>query len=431
MATSDIGLKEINRLEAEIARLVHSGRESELPNLWARILHIDPVHERTLVAMGQYAFRRGDASLACETFRRLCEVHGANPKHWVNLALACQSAADEPGEDLAIAEALKRDPTDLLALILRANLYERRGDRHKAATAHGAVAAVAPPVDNLHPDLRPAVQRAMAYKEQYDKEFGRYLDDFLAPHLASCKEENLGRFRDSVDIMVGRKRRYESTSMMYHYPGLVPVEFFDRALFPWLDAFEDSTETIGNEFLAAQKDNSGFEPYIQYSADLPLNQWAGLNHSKNWEAFHLFKAGARVEENANKCPATMGLLATAPQPIQAGRTPAAMFSLLKPRIRIPPHTGVTNARLVTHVPLIVPPDCGFRVGNSIRQWRPGEAFVFDDTIEHEAWNNSDQLRVVLIFDIWHPALSLAERAMVTALAEGINAFTGESLGFEL
>jgi aspartyl/asparaginyl beta-hydroxylase (cupin superfamily) len=119
----------------------------------------------------------------------------------------------------------------------------------------------------------------------------------------------------------------------------------------------------------------------------------------------------------------MRVLERAPQPDQPGRTPAAMFSLLKPRTRIPPHTGVTNVRLVTHLALIIPEGCGFRVGNETRQWLPGRAWVFDDTIEHEAWNDSDKLRVVLIFDIWHPHLTPAERALISALTAGVNAFT--------
>ena len=140
--------------------------------------------------------------------------------------------------------------------------------------------------------------------------------------------------------------------------------------------------------------------------------------------------GKLVEENAAKCPQTMKLLAGAPQPEQPGRTPAAMFSLLKPRTRIPPHVGVSNVRLVTHLPLIVPEDCGFRVGNETREWVPGKAWVFDDTIEHEAWNDSDKLRVVLIFDIWHPHLTPPERAMITAMSAGMSAFSGGG-GFEL
>ena len=103
-----------------------------------------------------------------------------------------------------------------------------------------------------------------------------------------------------------------------------------------------------------------------------------------------------------------------------------MFSLLKPRTTIPAHVGVTNVRLVTHLALIVPEGCYFRVGNETRQWVPGKAWVFDDTIEHEARNDSDKLRVVLIFDIWHPHLTPAERALITALNAGMNAYAGGS-----
>lgn len=101
-----------------------------------------------------------------------------------------------------------------------------------------------------------------------------------------------------------------------------------------------------------------------------------------------------------------------------------MFSLLKPKTRIPPHCGVSNVRLVTHLPLVVPAGCGFRVGDDVREWVPGRAWVFDDTIEHEAWNDSGELRAILMFDIWHPQLSNAERKLVTALSEAMNSFGG-------
>jgi aspartyl/asparaginyl beta-hydroxylase (cupin superfamily) len=86
-----------------------------------------------------------------------------------------------------------------------------------------------------------------------------------------------------------------------------------------------------------------------------------------------------------------------------------MFSLLAPHTHIPPHTGVANVRLVSHLALIVPQGCGFRVGATTIEWKVGKAFVFDDTIEHEAWNDSDELRVVLIFDLWAPSLRPSER----------------------
>jgi aspartate beta-hydroxylase len=288
--------------------------------------------------------------------------------------------------------------------------------------AYSAAAAVAPPLERLRPELRPAVAEANERVDQYNRDRAAFLDQYLETHARAFGGEDLKRFRDSVDILVGRKRRYESRSTIFHYAGLAPIEFFDRALFPWLDRFEAATDAIRTEFLDVLATEEGFTPYISYRQDVAQHQFAELNNSPRWSAFHLFKMGKLVRENTIRCPLTMELLEGAPQPDQPGRTPSAMFSLLKPGTRIPPHTGVSNVRLVCHVPLIIPEQCGFRVGNTTREWVPGQAFVFDDTIEHEAWNLSDKPRVVLHFDIWHPGLTPAERALITALAAGMNEF---------
>ena len=423
--------QEINALEAEAIRAMQSGREQDALGHWERILALDPNHGRTLTAMGQYAFRQGNFDAARTALQRVVDIDGSDPQQWVNLALVHRSRKDESAEEAAIKSALTTDPSDLLALVLRANLLERQGKMHRAAGAYAAVATVAGPLERLHPDLRPAVLQAIGFKENYDRQFGAFLDDYLAGQYKLHSGENLKRFADSIDIMVGRKRRYDAQPAIFYYPNLAQIEFFDRALFPWLDQIEAATDAIREEFLNVLQLDDGFAPYITYPPDAPVNQWAELNNSPQWSAFHLYKDGALLQDNAAKCPLTMSLLGQVPQPVQAGRTPAAMFSLLKPRTRIPPHTGVSNVRLVTHVPLIIPPGCGFRVGNEVREWVPGKAWVFDDTINHEAWNDSDKLRVVLIFDIWHPHLSEAERAMITALAVGMNLFSADSAGFEL
>ena len=69
----------------------------------------------------------------------------------------------------------------------------------------------------------------------------------------------------------------------------------------------------------------------------------------------------------------------------------------------------------------MPEGCGFRVGGETREWRTGEAFVFDDTIEHEAWNRGDSLRVVLILDVWNPHLNAGERDMLQQLFGAVGA----------
>jgi len=392
--------------------------------------HLMATNPAEIESLGRNAFRRGDLAAAREHYDALVKADGSNSQQWVNLAVVCQGLRDEAGEEAAIQGALARDPRDLLALILKAGLLERQGKRHEAARAHGAVTAVAPPMDRLHPDLRPAVARAMQYREQYEREVSDFLEQRLEPAFEAVRGEDVRRFRESLDIFVGRKRRFESQPVIYFYPKLPAIEFFDSESFPWLPAIEDETDAIREEFLQVLSAEEGFSPYITYPPGVPLNQWVELNNSPAWSAFHLINMGARVAGNADKCPKTMAALAKAPQPDQPGRTPSAMFSLLKPRTRIPPHTGVTNVRLVVHLPLIVPEGCGFRVGSDIRKWVPGKAWVFDDTIEHEAWNDSDKLRVVMIFDIWHPLLSEAERTLVTGLTTALNEFMGAAPEFQ-
>lgn len=422
---------ELDTLIGQSAEALRLGKEEIAFALWERILNLDPDNTRTLTMIGQRFFRQGDLHSAKKAFQRVVETNGSDQQQWINLALTLQGLKDEEGEAQAIRGALVVDPHDLVALILRANLLERQGKQHEAASAYGAVTSVAPPLEKLTPNLRPAVVKAMAYKAGYQASYGAYMDDYLASHYQTFKGEDLSRFKHSLDLLIGRKKRFDSKSMLYHFPGLLPLDFFERTRFPWLDQIEAGTDRIRDEFLGVLKAEAGFTPYLTYADDMPLSQFAELNNSPRWSAFHLYKSGAPVVGNVEKCPITMSLLGGSPQPDQPGRTPTAMFSLLKPHTKIPPHVGVSNARLVTHLPLIIPQDCGFRVGNTTRIWEPGKAWVFDDTIEHEAWNNSDKLRVVLIFDIWHPDLSIAEKGLITALSQGMTAFSGETLSFEL
>jgi aspartyl/asparaginyl beta-hydroxylase (cupin superfamily) len=133
-----------------------------------------------------------------------------------------------------------------------------------------------------------------------------------------------------------------------------------------------------------------------------VNQWGELNHSRRWTSVLPVARRREAGGACARCPRTAALLESLPMARQPGYAPTAMFSALEPRTHIPPHTGSVNTRLLVHLPLIVPGPCRFRVGNQVREWRLGEAWVFDDTIEHEAWNDTDELRVILIFDIWNP-----------------------------
>ena len=381
-----------------------------------------PHRAQALEALGRRDY--GQARELCEQWGQACPQ---DPQAWVHLALACRGLKDDDAEEQALTQALSVDTHDLMALLMRGHLYERQGKRHQAARAYQAVRMVAPPLHQLVEHLRPGVARAIEFSDRYHQDYARSVDEVLVREAQDLQGADLDRFRLSMDLLLGRKPRYESRPLGYFVPQLPPVEFFDRKLFPWLEAVEAATDQVREEFLHVLEQDTGFVPYVRQGQDQPLAQWAELNHSLRWSAFHLLKEGVPVPGNAERCPKTLAMLAQTPQPVQSGRTPVALFSALKPHTHIPPHTGISNARLLTHLPLIVPPHCQFRVGNSVRSWVPGQAWVFDDTIEHEARNDSDELRVILIFDVWHPALSDAEKRMIGALARAQDAFMGGAI----
>jgi len=385
----------------------------------------DPAAElRVLEEEAHRAMGAGALDSALAAFERLARSDAGNPQRWVTVALVQQRRGDAAGEEAALQRALTADPYDLMALLMRARLCEGQQHRHEATRAYGAALTVAPPRQRLPRELQAALAHAERYREAYERDLGAFMDQSLEGALLDHSGEDLDRFRLSLDILLGRKRRYDSLPMRYFVPNLLPVEFFDRGLFPWLDEVEAATDRIRGEFLAVLADDSDFVPYIQYAEGEPVAQWAELNHSPRWSVYHLWKDGAAVPGHVARCPETARVLEATPRPDQPGRTPVALFSVLKPRTRIPPHVGASNARLICHLPLIVPEGCRYRVGNSHRLWVPGKAWVFDDTIEHEAVNDSDQIRVVLIWDTWHPALTPAERRLITAMNAALNRFAG-------
>jgi aspartyl/asparaginyl beta-hydroxylase (cupin superfamily) len=151
-----------------------------------------------------------------------------------------------------------------------------------------------------------------------------------------------------------------------------------------------------------------------------------MMNNADWSAFYLRKNGQVIDEHARRCPQTMAAVACVPLTVVPGRSPSVLFSLLKPGAHIPAHHGFVNTRLICHLPLIVPPGCTFRVGNDSREWVEGKAWVFDDTIEHEAWNRSDRHRVILLFEVWQPDLTPDEQQSIGKLFQAIDGHPGGS-----
>ena len=304
--------------------------------------------------------------------------------------------------------------------------YEKLGRNKSAAQTFRNAIKIAPPPERLPPSQHAAFEHAKAAAAQYSVTLAQHLRKATADLRQRYRNERLDRFEESVDILAGAKPRQVHDPILFYFPRLPAIPFYDRELFPWLSTLEAATGTIRKELeIVMREDRDKFAPYIQMPPGTPVNQWVELNHSLLWSTLHLWRDGVRQDEVCARCPKTAALLSELPLAHQAGFSPNVVFSVLSPNTRIPPHTGSTNARLILHLPLILPPKCGFRVGNETREWRMGEAWVFDNSIDHEAWNDSAEARVILIFDVWNPLLSEAERALVAETLQALRQFNAD------
>ena len=344
---------------------------------------------------------------------------------WLNLAVVRRQLRDFEGAFQALREALALDNRNFPALLMQAALLDKLGRAKDAAAAYGVALVQAPPDAELDEATRKAVARAREVHGRHVNELGRHIRERMGAARDALTPAEKCRLESFIDTTLRVRKRYRQEPMEYWYPGLPDIEFYEREEFPWLPEFEAATDEIQRELgRILVEDEAGFSPYIQYDEHLPLDQWRELNKSPRWSAFHFYDKGRAIEERCARAPATMAAVRRLPQAEVELRSPTAMFSVLKPRTRIPPHTGIANFRLVVHLPLVLPAGCGFRVGGETREWRMGEAWVFDDTIEHEAWNDSDETRIILICDVWSPRLSPEERAAIRSVIAATDAFRG-------
>jgi len=381
----------------------------------------DPTLEaRRLAQSGMQLLRGGNARGAREAFERVAASGAADASLFIVLAHACRRLGDAAGEAAAFERALALEPRNVHALFGKGDCLARGGDDRSALAFYLEGLRAAPPAEQLPPDLRGEIERVRAICARS----GGALEARLRARLAQAgltERASTGRFRHSLDLLFGHKLVYFQQPRFYYFPELPQVQFYDRALFPWLDAVEAATAEIREELRAVMREPERFRPYVESDPNRPRKSQEGLADNPDWSAFYLWKDGEVVAENAARCPRTMAALEHVPLPRMRGRSPIALYSWLKAGARIPPHNGFINTRLICHLPLLVPGDCGFRVGNETRAWEAGKAWAFDDTIEHEAWNLTGHDRVILLFEIWRPELTEEERTLVTAMFEEIAA----------
>ncbi len=363
--------------------------------------------------LGISALQAGDAAAAARHFAVAISGDPQSGALQRNLASAWRALGEDERELTALEAALAIDRRDLMAWIRKAERHEARGDKGAALAAWSAAIALGGQLNPVPPPLEALLAHGQAFvAAATDTMFSAASGAFGAVR-GDLSETEARRGEAFIASALGRRRVYQNECAGIYYPFLPADEFFDRSHFPWFAEIEAQTDAIRAELQALLDDpGEALRPYVKMDAGSPETIWSGLDNRLDWGACFLWEYGEPNQAVLDRCPATAAALAAIPGARIPGRAPSAFFSMLKPHTRIPPHTGVTNTRAIVHLPLIVPPGCGFRVGGETRAWEEGTAFAFDDTIEHEAWNDSDALRAVLIFDVWNPHLGERERDLL-------------------
>jgi ornithine lipid ester-linked acyl 2-hydroxylase len=195
--------------------------------------------------------------------------------------------------------------------------------------------------------------------------------------------------------------------------------FFDTDRFPWVREVERNWLTIREELERVLEDREALPNFQDISKDQ-----IEITDDDRWKTFFLYGYGFKAELGVQMCPRTAALM----EQIPGMKT--AMFSILSPHKHILDHRGPYKGVLRYHLGLIVPKHkeaCRIRVGEEVRHWEEGQSLLFDDTFNHEVWNDTDETRVVLFVDVLRPLPfpdSLINRAIVKAI--GISPFVQDA-----
>lgn len=333
----------------------------------------------------------------------------------------------EPAEpDIEEAHAERRIAAsngDFAALVAKADHRLRAGDRRAANSWYRAAQRAAGGGAPARADEVARIERVLAALADYFTQHTlEALDAAGFPRSAWHP-----RFAKAIAIL-HRERERDPESRLhpqlpnsFFYPDMPYLCFADPGSWEWVRAITDRTAAIRREAEGLLAQTASFAPYVRRDTQRPQGDVHGLIDNEAWQTLDLTQLGRPVSERVALAPKTYDTIGGhAPLCDIPNRAPSIMFSLLAAGQRIPPHTGMINTRLICHLPLIVPGDGALRVGSETRQWVEGELLAFDDTVEHEAWNDAGRDRLVLIFDIWRPEIEPEERAQLRALFAAVD-----------
>ena len=412
-------------------RLLSQGRMAEAERAFAAILDRDPENTQALNFTALAALRAGDLQGALALIERARLRDETDPLTLYNHGRILDAAGRNDEAIAAHRAALQVAPDLHAARLYLGQALERSGQPHQAVLAYARALQDAQAAGRwldeagTPPAFRPLVEHAV---RQVKHERRATLVQLLEPLIERYGRDSLRRVERSLRVYFREEAlpvpSSGRTPTFFHFPDIPEAPYLDLSLFPWIGSLEASTAGIRRELLPLLPSAEGREPVFGSPA-LEADHLRGTDRPPTWNGYYFYRHGQRRSENCQRCSHTADALDALPLCRIDGHGPEVLFSVFTPGTHLLPHRGVTNIRVVGHLPLIVPENCELVVGGVAHRWQEGRVVVFDDTYEHEAWNRSGEIRVVLIFDLWSPYLTQAEREAVTLVIENIGLFRGE------
>ena len=325
-----------------------------------------PEHPLVLNEAGVDKLHAGDASGARPFLERAIEKDGKNPTLWLNLATAFRKLNLPDDEMRALERVLAIEPRHLLALLQKGSLLELKGQPKAAASVFQNALLTIPRGTRLPEGLRPAIDRALNCGARESCGTGCVSRRPAARRSRPACERAAGAFRSL-------RRLHSSASAGFITPSPRSCSFRScprgssisvKTFRGWMRSKRRARTSAPNSSVCSRRTPDGSSPISPIpKACQSISGPSSTIHAAG--AFTTCGAMARaVDEHLARCPRTAELLSRAPLADVPGYAPTAFFSILDAKSHIPPHTGVTNTRLIVHLPLVIPGGCRFRVGST-------------------------------------------------------------------
>lgn len=409
-------------------QLLRQGRFAEAEKAFERVLENAPDNVEALNAVALARARNGDLRGALSLLERAAVTDPGNPLTHHHLGRVQDSLDNLPAALAAHRRCVDLNPDFHLARLYLGESLERSGEIHAAVVQYVRALQDAQAAGRwTNPGTTPAPLRPLIEHAVQAVRIGRReaFTNLFEPLAAKYGAASLSRVQKAISVYLNEAAATPSDPRQMprflYFPDLPTTPYFDRSLFPWIDALEASTAGIRGELDTLLPSAAGRERVFD-NETIEAENLRGVNAAPSWNGYYFFRHGERRADNCASCPITAKALEALPLSCVKDHGPEVLFSVFAAGTHLLPHRGVTNTRLVSHLPLIVPRDCALNVGGEIHVWQEGRVVVFDDTYEHEAWNRSDQIRVVLIADIWNPHLTDVERAALADVIVAIGKF---------